>query len=55
VDRSKKGTSAKMLPNHSKVTPEQVKKFLKSTVDEMSEAGDIAPSNPLLAVKPTTR
>jgi hypothetical protein len=55
VDRSKKGTSGKALPKHSKVTPEQVKNFLKSTIDAMIEAGDIASSKPLQTVKPTTR
>ena len=44
---SKKGTSGKMLPKHSNVTPEQVKRFLKSTVYELVEAGDIASSKPL--------
>jgi hypothetical protein len=53
VDRSKKGTSGKRLPSHSNVTPEEVKRSLKSTVDEMLEAGDIASSNPLRTVKPT--
>jgi hypothetical protein len=40
--KSKKGTNGKMLPNHSNVTPEEVRKFLKSTVYEMIEAGDFA-------------
>ena len=45
VDMSKKGTSGKMLPNHSNLTPEEVRKFLrisKSKVYEMIEAGEIA-------------
>jgi len=44
---SKKGTSEKMLPKHSNLAPEEVRRFLKSTVDEMIEEGDTASSKPL--------
>jgi len=44
---SKKGTSRRMLPNHSNLTPEEVRKFPKSKIDEMIEAGDTASSEPL--------
>ena len=47
AEMSKKGTSRRMLPNHSNLTPEEVRKFPQSTVDELIEAGDIASSNPL--------
>jgi hypothetical protein len=44
---SKKGTSRRMLPNHSNLTAEEVRKSPKSTVDELIEAGDTASSKPL--------
>jgi hypothetical protein len=47
VDGSKKSTSRKTLPKHSNLTPEEVERFLKSTVYEMIEAGDLASSKPL--------
>jgi CheY-like chemotaxis protein len=46
VDGSKKSTSRKTLPKHSNLTPEEVERFLKSTVYEMIEAGDIASPDP---------
>ena len=42
-DMSKKGTSGKRLPSHSNGIPEEIRKFLKSLVYRMIEAGDIAP------------
>jgi hypothetical protein len=44
---SKKGTSRRMLPNHSNLTPEEVRKFPRSKINEMIEAGDTASSKTL--------
>jgi hypothetical protein len=41
---SKKSTSRRMLPKHSNLTPEEVRKFTKSKIDEMIETGNTASS-----------